>query len=939
MGIRASSGGQIGGGSNSGGGGGLTVENVQDIVSESVVTASTVEGVRLTSTYDDTAGKIRLNFSTDSQAPITNVVPGSVVVENAGMPVGSAKTFNFAGSGIGSISLANDIATINVTGGAGIGAVTLDELTDVIIASPTTGQILKFNGTNWVNGAGAVDGINGANGKSAYELAVLAGFVGSESAWLASLTGQQGQTGPQGAAGAAGAQGAQGPAGQRGEKGDQGVSVTLLGSVQSISDLPPSGTAGNGWIVQDNGDLYIWNSITYTWNNIGQIVGPQGDEGPAGPQGAQGPAGAIGPQGPQGIQGPPGTGAGSALNLYQNNVSQGAVTALNFAGAVVSVDQNGIGTITITGGTGAVDSVNGLRGAVVLSTDEITEGTSHQYFTNSRFDSRFATKTTDTLTEGSANFYFTNTRFDSRLATKTADNIAEGSSNLYFTNTRFDSRLSTKTSDNIAEGSSNKYFTDARARGVISSATVSGPGSIAYSSSTGVISYTGPTNAEIRTAFTAGTGITLLNGQIGVGAIPNSALSNASITIAGHSVALGGSTTISVGDLAGVDITSNAPISGQALVWDGSKWVPGAPTAAGTVSSVNSKSGIVTLTSTDIAEGTNKYYTDTRARAAISTSGWSNLSYNNSTGVITITAPTTDNVTEGTTNKYYTDARFDTRFATKTTTGLAEGTNLYYTSVRANADFDTRFATKTTTGLTEGTNLYYTSVRANADFDTRLATKSTTNLAEGTNLYYTDARFDTRLATKSTTNLAEGTNLYYTDARADARIGAANLQDLADVTSATPGIGQVLKWDGSAWAPANDQAGAGIFAVTCQVDYDASGNLTGATILNGIANATISNATSAACEVTFEFTGAKSPPLTTTVYGYQRVTNVYVQRAVDANFTKRVVAGGGTSGSPTAFTNFTSGTNTMVVSLTKALTGASASAGQTTHCVVQFTLV
>ncbi len=61
-----------------------------------------------------------------------------------------------------------------------------------------------------------------------------------------------------------------------------------------------------------------------------------------------------------------------------------------------------------------------------------------------------------------------------------------------------------------------------------------------------------------------------------------------------------------------------------------------------------------------------------------------------------------------------------------------------------------------------------------ADFDTRLDTKSTTNVAEGSNLYYTEARvdsdFDTRLAIKTTSNLAEGSNLYYTNARADARV-------------------------------------------------------------------------------------------------------------------------------------------------------------------------
>jgi hypothetical protein len=105
---------------------------------------------------------------------------------------------------------------------------------------------------------------------------------------------------------------------------------------------------------------------------------------------------------------------------------------------------------------------------------------------------------------------------------------------------------------------------------------------------------------------------------------------------------------------------------------------------------------------------------------------------------------TTDDVAEGT-NLYYTDGRFDTRLATKSTTNLAEGTNLYYTTGR----FDTAFSGKTTTNLTEGTNLYYTDTR----FDLRLATKSTTNLSEGTNLYYTTARantdIDARIATTS----------------------------------------------------------------------------------------------------------------------------------------------------------------------------------------------
>lgn len=58
------------------------------------------------------------------------------------------------------------------------------------------------------------------------------------------------------------------------------------------------------------------------------------------------------------------------------------------------------------------------------------------------------------------------------------------------------------------------------------------------------------------------------------------------------------------------------------------------------------------------------------------------------------------------------------------------------------AGFDSDFNAKSTTDLSEGSNLYYTTVRADSDFDTRLVTKSTTDLSEGNNLYYTTARAD-----------------------------------------------------------------------------------------------------------------------------------------------------------------------------------------------------
>ena len=138
-----------------------------------------------------------------------------------------------------------------------------------------------------------------------------------------------------------------------------------------------------------------------------------------------------------------------------------------------------------------------------------------------------------------------------------------------------------------------------------------------------------------------------------------------------------------------------------------------------------------TLTTANISEVTNLYYTDARARAAISVTG--SGSYNSSTGVITVTGGVT---------------------SVNTLTGAV---------------------VLTTTNIAEGTNLYYTTARANADFDTRLATKSTSNLTEGSNLYYTDARVGTYLTTNSyATQTYVGTQIANLVASAPATLDTLN---------------------------------------------------------------------------------------------------------------------------------------------------------------------
>jgi len=109
--------------------------------------------------------------------------------------------------------------------------------------------------------------------------------------------------------------------------------------------------------------------------------------------------------------------------------------------------------------------------------------------------------------------------------------------------------------DGLAEGSTNQYHTTTRARAALSATTATG---VSYSSATGVIS---------------------------LGSIPNTALANNSITINGTATALGGTRT---------------------------------------------------LTTSDVAEGTSLYYTDTRARAALSATTATGVAYNSSTGVISL---------------------------------------------------------------------------------------------------------------------------------------------------------------------------------------------------------------------------------------------------------------------------------------------------------------
>ena len=80
---------------------------------------------------------------------------------------------------------------------------------------------------------------------------------------------------------------------------------------------------------------------------------------------------------------------------------------------------------------------------------------------------------------------------------------------------RFDAKLAAADTGDLSEGS-NLYYTDTRSRAAVSVTDAGGDGSMAYDSSTGVLTYTGPSAAEVRAHFSGAAGVALTDGDISV---------------------------------------------------------------------------------------------------------------------------------------------------------------------------------------------------------------------------------------------------------------------------------------------------------------------------------------------------------------------------------------------------------------------------------------
>ena len=346
----------------------------------------------------------------------------------------------------------------------------------------------------------------------------------------------------------------------------------------------------------------------------------------------------------------------------------------------------------IQGGTGidaTYDDANNLLSLSVdfgeYTTDQVVEGTSNKYFTQARTRNAFTYGTgiehdgsgglqvtqadinTDNVTEGSTNLFTTAARTRGHISVSGDLGYNASTGVISYTIPSTIASLSNHDTDDLAEGS-NLYYTDERVDDRVNNLFTAGTG-ITKVYDDAANSYTlsvtqsdintdnvteGSSNlfttaARTRTHFTYGTGIKLTTADL---AIDFTEFDTGSITEGSNLYYTNAraDARVNLQTGANLDLSSKSTTNlseGTNLYFTNAR--ADARIAAATTSDLTEGSNlyytdaradarIAAADTGDLSEGSNLYHTTARARAAISAGG--DLSYNASTGVMSVTLPT-----------------------------------------------------------------------------------------------------------------------------------------------------------------------------------------------------------------------------------------------------------------------------------------------------------
>jgi predicted RecA/RadA family phage recombinase len=233
-------------------------------------------------------------------------------------------------------------------------------------------------------------------------------------------------------------------------------------------------------------------------------------------------------------------------------------------------------------------------------------------------------------------------------------------------------------------------------------------------------------------------------------------------------------------------------------------------------------------TTTQITEGTNLYFTDARARAAISASG--SLSYNSSTGVLSYTTPSTSGITEGS-NLYFTDSRARGSVSASGSLSYNSTTGVF------------SYTTPSTSGIAEGTNLYYTDARAISANTSAIATAKSEAIASAATDATTKANAAQAAAIAAVTNgagaafdtLKEIQDAMATDQELAAAIAGLTIGNATQTISAGTGLSGGGSFTANQTSPSTvtlSLATAGTAGTYTKVTTDAYGRVTSGTTLS-----------------------------------------------------------------------------------------------------------